>query len=276
MINDIAVHLTGSSEDAARIAHAAGLARILDAHLSGIYVHQLPDILSITDPSGSAFLQRLVEQSVAQAEAATKALDSTFGQLGLTYELRRLDVYPGEVGSELASEARQSDLFVGTRPYGDPNKGQWIEEAVLFQSGRPCLFLPPSFQGHSSYDNVLVAWKNTREAARAVADAVPLLKKAKSVVVAIVDEQLGAAEEQRRAPDEDIGRYLSRHGIRAEVHIIDGWTSTGAALCNEAVRTAADLIVMGAYGHSRLREWMLGGATRDVLSRASVPVLVAH
>ena len=276
MIKDIAIHLTGSSEDATRIAHAAGLARALDAHLTGIYIHQMPDILSITDPSGSAFLQRLVEQSVAQAEAATKALDSALGQLGLTYELRRLDLYPGEVGSELASEARQSDLFVGTRPYGDPNKGQWIEEAVLFQSGRPCFFLPPSFQGRSSYDNVLVAWKNTREAARAVADAVPLLKQAKSVVVAIVDEQLGAAEEQHRAPDEDIGRYLSRHGIKAEIHIIDGWTSTGAALRNEAVRTAADLIVMGAYGHSRLREWMLGGATRDVLNAATVPVLVAH
>jgi len=276
VIKDIAVHLTGSSEDAIRIAHAAGVARTLDAHLTGIYLHQMPDVLSITDPSGSAFLQRLVEQSVAQAEAATEALDCEFRQLGLTYEIRRLDVYPRQVGHVLSSEARQSDLFVGTRPYGDPNKGQWVEEAVLFQSGRPCLFVPPSFQGHSAYKNVLVAWKNTREAARAVADALPLLKKAKSVVVAIVDEDLGAAEEQGNAPDEDIGRYMSRHGIEAEVHVIDGWTDTGAAILNEAVRTAADLIVMGAYGHSRLREWMLGGATRNVLNSAAVPVLVAH
>ena len=276
MIKDIAVHLTGSSEDAIRITHAAALARTLNAHLTGIYLHEIPDVLAITDPSGSAFLQRLVEQSVAQAEATSEALDVRLRQLGLTYELRRLDVYPGQVGRILASEARQCDLFVGTRPYGDPNRGQWIEEAVLFLSGRPCLFVPPSFEGSSVYSNVLVAWKNTREAARAVADALPLLKTAKSVVVAIVDEELGATEERRRAPDEDIGRYLSRHGIRAEVHIIDGWTSTGAALRNEAARTAADLIVMGAYGHSRLREWMLGGATRDVLNSAAVPVLVAH
>lgn len=276
MIKDIAVHLTGSSEDAIRIAHAADLARSLDARLTGIYVQQLPDMLYITDPSASAFVQQLIEQSIAEGEAATKALDGTFGQLGLPYELRRLDVYPREVGRRLASEVRQCDLFVATRPYGDPNKGQWIEEAVLFQSGRPCLFLPPSFKGRAAYDNVLVAWKNTREAARAVADAVPLMQQAKSVVVAIVDEQLGAPEEQRRAPDEDIGRYLSRHGIKAEIHIIDGWTSPGAALSNETVRTAADLVVMGAYGHSRMREWILGGATRDVLSSAAVPVLVAH
>lgn len=276
MIKDIAIHLTGSGEDAIRLAHAAGLGRTLNASLTGLYLHQMPDVLAITDPSGSAFLQRLVEQSVAQGDAASAALDGVFRQLGLSYELRRRDVYPKQVGSVLASEARQSDLFVATRPYGDPNKTEWVEEAVLFRSGRPCLFVPPSFEGRSVYDNVLVAWKDTREAARAVADAMPLLKQAKSVVVAIVDEALGAAEERRLAPDEDIGRYLSRHGIRAEVHIIDGWTNTGAAILNEAVRTAADLIVMGAYGHSRPREWLLGGATRDVLNLAAVPVLVAH
>lgn len=276
MIKDVAVHLTGSPEDKTRIAHAAGIAQSLDAHLTGIYPHQLPDILAITDPSGSAFLQRLVEQSVAQGEAVMGSLDCELRQLGLTYELRRLDVYPREVGYSLAREARQSDLFVGTRPYGDPNKGQWVEEAVLFQSGRPCLFVPPAFEGRSDYKNVVVAWKDTREAARAVADALPLLKKAKSVVVAVVEEGLRAAEERGEAPDGDIGRFMGRHGIKAEVHVIEGWTSVGPAILNEATRTAADLVVMGAYGHSRLREWMLGGATRDVLSRATVPVLVAH
>ena len=97
---------------------------------------------------------------------------------------------------------------------------------MLFQSGRPCLFVPPSLQRHAAYENVLIAWKDTPQAARAVADAMPLLQRARSVVVAIVDEELGAAEERGNAPDEDIGRYLSRHGIEAEVHIIDGWTNT--------------------------------------------------
>lgn len=276
MIKDIAVHLTGSSEDRIRLAQAADVARTLDAHVTGIYVHQMPDILAITDPSGSAFLQRLVEQSTAQAEAGVAELDGALRGLGLTYELRRLDVYPRQVGRELAGEARISDLFVGTRPYGDPNKGEWIEEAVLFQSGRPCLFVPPAFAGHSAFGNVLVAWKDTREAARAVAAALPLLRKVKSVVVAIVDENLGGAEESRHAPGEDIGRYLSRHGIASEIHVIDGWTDTGAAILNEATRTAADLIVMGAYGHSRLSEWMLGGVTRHILRQAAIPVLVAH
>ncbi|WP_055046715.1 universal stress protein [Devosia sp. A16] len=276
MINDIAIHLTGSGEDAFRIGEAAAVARTLDARLTGIYLHQLPEVLAITDPSGSAFLRRLVAQSEAEAEAAVKAADQDLRRFGLPYEVRRLDVYPRQAGEAMSNLVRQSDLFVGTRPYGDPDKAQAIEEAVLFQSGRPCLFVPPSYQRRSVCENVLLAWKNTPEAARAVADAMPLLKRAKSVVVAIVDEALGAPEEQGNAPDEDVGRYLSRHGIKADVHIIDGWTNTGAAILNEAARTAAHLIVMGAYGHSRLREWLLGGATREVLSSAPVPVLVSH
>lgn len=276
MIRDIAIHLTGSGEDVVRIAEAAAVARPLDAQLTGICLHQRPEVLAITDPSGSAFLQRLVARSEAEALAAIKAADDQLRRLGLPYEVKRLDVYPRQAGGALASQVRQSDLFVGTRPYGDPSQTQGIEEAVLFQSGRPCLFVPPSLQRYAAYENVLIAWKDTPQAARAVADAMPLLQRARSVVVAIVDEELGAAEERGNAPDEDIGRYLSRHGIEAEVHIIDGWTNTGAAIVNEAARTAAHLIVMGAYGHSRLREWLLGGATRDVLSAAPVPVLVSH
>lgn len=276
MIKDIGVHLTGSTEDEVRIAHAAMLARTFDAHLTGLHVHQLPDVLSITDPSGSSFLQELLKQSIDKALLAGEELRARLAETGIGYELRRLDAYEGEAGRQLASEARQSDLFVGTRPYGDPNRQQWIEEAVLFESGRPCLFVPPGYGRHAAYANVLIAWKDTREAARAVADAMPFLDKARSVVVAIVNDGPVATEEQADAPDEDVGRLLSRHGIKAEVHVIDGWTNVGAALLNEVVRTAADLVVMGAYGHSRYREWLIGGATRDVLSSAAVPVLVAH
>ena len=275
MIRDIGVHLTGSVEDETRIAHAAAIARIFDAHLTGLHVHELPEILSITDPSGSAFLGELIEQSTRQAEVVGERLAARFAALGLNHELRRLDVYPGQVGSRLSSEARLSDLFVGTRPYGGPAGQQWIEEAVLFQSGRPCLFVPPSHQPAAEYGTILVAWKNTREAARAISEAMPFLQKAKTVIVGLVDEQ-GSPERRGEAPDEDIGRYLSRHGIKAEIHVIDGWKDAGAALLNEAVRTAADLIVMGAYGHSRFREWVLGGASRHILEHAEVPVLVAH
>lgn len=275
MIKDIAVHLTGSPEDKTRLAHAAMLARALDAHLTGLQVHEMPEVLTITDPSGSSFLQQLIAESVDRAVEVTRKLVPMFEATGINHELRRLDLFPGQVGTGLAGEVRLSDLFVGTRPYGDPLKQQRIEEAVLFESGRPCLFVPPAHATPARFGTILVAWKNTREAAVALAAALPLLRQADTVQVAVIEEG-GASEQRREAPDGDIGRYLSRHGINAEIRLIAGWTDVTGAILNEAEKCAADLIVLGAYGHSRFREWVLGGVTRDILSRAPVPVFTAR
>jgi nucleotide-binding universal stress UspA family protein len=275
MIRDIAVHLTGSDEDATRLAHAAALARLLDAHITGLQVHEMPEVLTITDPAGSSYLQQLVAESVDRATAATRRLVSMFTATGVNHELRRLDLFPGQVGASLAGEVRLSDLFVGTRPYGDPLRQQRIEEAVLFESGRPCLFVPPAHTATARHERALVAWKNTREAAVALSASLPLLQQADEVLVAVVEEG-GAGEQRREAAGDDIGRYLSRHGVNAEIRLIAGWTDTAAAILNEAEKSASDLIVLGAYGHSRLREWALGGVTREVLSRSAVPVFTAR
>lgn len=275
MIKDIAVHLTGSNEDSTRIDHAAGLARMLDAHLTGLQVHEMPEVLTITDPSGSGFLQELIADSVNRAAGITAKLRPQLAATGLNYDLRRLDLFPGPLASALAGEVRFSDLFVGTRPYGDPNKQQRVEEAVLFESGRPCLFVPPGHRAPTRYSSVLVAWKNTREAAVALAAALPILQGADKVTVAIVEED-GPSEQRGEVGGKDIGRYLSRHGVSAEIRLVDGWNNVSAAILNEVNRSAADLLVLGAYGHSRMREWALGGATRDILSQAAVPVLTAR
>ncbi len=275
MIKDIAVHLTGSNEDEVRIEHASALARVLDARLTGLQVHEMPEVLTITDPSGSGFLQELIADSVNRAAAVTDKLRPRLAATGLNFELRRLDLFPGQLAAALAGEVRFSDLFVGTRPYGDPNKQHRVEEAVLFESGRPCLFVPPGHRAPVRYASVLVAWKNTREAAVALATAIPLLQAADQVTIAVVEED-GSSEQRGEAVDEDIGRYLSRHDIRSEVRLIDGWSNVSAAILNEAGRSGADLIVLGAYGHSRMREWALGGVTRDVLSQAAVPVFTAR
>jgi len=275
VIKDIAIHLTGSNEDAVRIAHAATLARIFDAHLTGLQVHEMPEVLTMTDPSGSAFLQDLIAESVNRAAAVTEKLEPLLAATGLNHELRRLDLFPGQLEVALAGEARWSDLFVGTRPYGDPHREHRVEEAVLFESGRPCLFVPPGHVAPVRYTSALVAWKNTREAAVAIAHAIPILQQADEVRVAIIEED-GAGEQRGEAPGDDIGRYLSRHGISSEVRLIDGWNNVSAAILNETARAGADIVVLGAYGHSRMREWALGGVTRDVLSQAAVPVLAAR
>ena len=275
MIKDIAIHLTGSNEDATRIAHAAVLARLRDAHLTGLQVHVMPEVLAMTDPSGSSFLQDLMLESIDRAGKVTGVLEQKLAATGINHAIRRLDLFPGAVAPGLAAEARVSDLFVGTRPYGDPNRQHGIEEAVLFESGRPCLFVPPGLPAPVTYRSAMLAWKDGREAARAVADAMPLLRTVETVTVALIEEG-GASEARREAPDEDIGRYFSRHGVTADIHLVTGWSNIPAAILNEAERQGTDLIVMGGYGHSRLREWALGGATRDVLSSAKVPVFVSH
>jgi nucleotide-binding universal stress UspA family protein len=189
MIKDIVVHLTGSEEDEVRILHAEGMARALDAHLTGLLVNTLPEMVAVTDPTGSAFLQQMMAEASARADEVSDKLKARLDRLGLRYELRRLDVFPSAVGKTLAAEARTSDLFIGTRPYGDPTGGQRIEEAVLFKSGRACLFVPPHDKPKkSTYDTIFVAWKPTPEAARAVAESLPLLRRASQVIVGIVEE----------------------------------------------------------------------------------------
>jgi nucleotide-binding universal stress UspA family protein len=275
MLKDVVVHLTGSDEDQTRIDHAAAIARTFDAHLTGLQTHVMPELLAITDPAASSFLQELIAESVERAKSVSERLRESLGSLGLRHELRRLDLYPGETGVALATEARACDLFVGTRPYGDPSRGERVEESVLFGSGRGCLFIPPRLDAPKNYDTVLIAWNNTREAAHAVAEALPFLSKAQQVVVAIVEEA-GASEQFKKEPGADIGRHLSRHGVRAEIRHIDGWSDPAEALLNETRAIGADLVVMGAYGHSRFREWMAGGVTRRMLSDCPVPVLVVH
>ena len=273
MIKNIAVHLTGSSEDEVRLAYAGALAEHVNAGITGLQLNVMPALISITDPTESAFLQQLIETSNQQADLAGERIGQQLARMRPLSELRRLDLFPNQVALTLASEVRLSDLFVGTRPYGDPAKTEATEEAVLLRSGRPCIFLPPATQKAPRFDSILIGWKNTREAARAVADALPLLQKADRVDVIEVAEQVSPPAS---APGVDIGRYLSRHGVNAEIRTAASAPDTGTALLREAKATAADLIVIGGYGHSRLREWVLGGATRELLSNAPVPVFISH
>jgi nucleotide-binding universal stress UspA family protein len=253
MFKDIAIHLTGSEADQRRIDYAATIARMFDAHLSGLQVHQMPEVLAITDPTGSAYLQDLILQSADHAAEVGTSLRTALAATALRHNLTRLDAYPGTAGDALADRTRLS------------------EEAVLFKSGRPCIFRSPFQSAPPSLSRIYVAWKNTRESARALGDALPLLKRAQTVIVGIIEEQPTPT-----VAGVDVGRLLSRHGVHADIRTAPAQPDTGAAILDEAWKAEAGLIVMGAYGHSRFREWLLGGATRHVLSNSPIPVLVSH
>ncbi|HTN64550.1 MAG TPA: universal stress protein [Devosia sp.] len=270
MIKDIVVHLTGSTEDEVRLAYAETLSERFEAHLTGLYVHMLPEVIG-TDPAGVIGMGEWFEQSDVQAAETFKRLQARFDRLSMPHEVRRLDAFSGTAGQALINEARAADLFIATRPYGDPADAVHMEVSVLFGSGRACLFVPPKGVAPKNFGTVVLAWNGSREAARAVAEAMPLLKQASQVIVVAVQES------STTETGGDIARHLSRHGISAVIGTVDvGVDGPGEALLAEARRLGANLLVMGGYGHSRFREWVLGGATRHVLSHADIPVLMAR
>lgn len=278
MIKDLLVHLDGTEADERRLAYAEPIAQAAEAFLTGLLVNEIPEVMIAGDPSLSAaqVVIDLQNEAVEKGNATESTLEARLGRLSVANGLRRIDVYVSRAGAQIATEARVADLFVALRPYGHPEDSMASTlEAVLFDSGRPTLFVPPEGAPPANYDTILVAWQDTREAARAVSDALPFLSAAKSVVVVIVDEG-GPSEQRGTEPGADIARHLDRHGVNVEIKHVEEWDRTSDAILNEAGKAGADMIVMGGYGHSRFREWILGGTTRDILSKASVPVLVTH
>ena len=274
-IGDLVVQLTGSPEDENRLAVASEIAEAFDAHIVGVHLHVLPDILDITDPMQSATIRELLEASDQEADRAFKSLGLRLEALRASHELVRLHGLAADVAMDLASITRNADMFVGTRPYGDPEGRYRIEEEVLFGGGRSCLFLPPGGTPHRRFDTIVIAWDGSRESARAVAEAMPLLVRAKTVrllhVSSSADDPKDAERELSR-----ITKHLRHHGIEPESAIVPFVNSSGEAIEAFAHQQDADLLVMGAYGHPRLIEFVFGGATRYILRHATLPVLMAH
>jgi nucleotide-binding universal stress UspA family protein len=185
-------------------------------------------------------------------------------------------VTQGGIAEQLASQARCVDLaIVGQLDPDHPPFGSAAPppEQIVLSSGRPVLIVPYAARFQGIGDRVLLAWNGSREAARAVNDALPFLVKASSVTVLTVKPEAARAE----TPNVDIVSHLARHGVQAEAaHTGATDIGVGVALLNHATEVCADLMVMGAYGHSRLRELVLGGATRSVLRRMTVPVLMSY
>jgi len=274
MIKDIAVHLTGSDEDRVRLRLAETIADQFGAHLTGLLVHLEPELLGAPDLAYAEFLQQMLDDAKTETNKRRAKLEQDFERMTVPNDLRVVSGLRSQVGQALAAETHTADLFVGTRPYGDPDRQHRTEETVLFSSGRPCLLLPPKSSASGRFENVLVAWKSGREAARAVKDALPFLQQAEQVTIALATEE--ADEETRTSSGADVARYLSRHGVHAEVRELAGWNSAADALANEVEASRAQLVVAGAYGHTRMVERLLGGVTRTLLTECAVPVLLAR
>lgn len=193
---------------------------------------------------------------------------------GVPYESVHERCLVGDVPNLMADYARLRDLTI-IPVAADGFVDQWYTEALVFQSGRPVLLLPerPS-RTEAQLNSIAIAWDFSRTAARAVADAIPLMQRAKTVrVVCVTNEKPFASS---RASSE-LATHLSRHGISVIVDEVDAeGRKIGAVLTEFVEANKIDLLVMGAYGHSRFREFILGGATKSIMSRPVVPTLLSH
>ena len=220
----------------------------------------------------SDLLEHMREDVETTARAALEAFSERAKQMGVAVETVMPDLSTGDVGTEVSRLARYFDTTVLQQPDPAGTETADLIEAVLFGSGRPVLIVP-SHQGPSQLKRILIAWDEGRPAARAVADALPLLAKAEQVEVVTVADH----GRDRNRHNSHLVRHLARHDIEAQMtSLVTDRGSVASTLLAHAVDVEADLIVMGGYGHSRLREIVLGGTTRRILQTMTVPVLMAH
>lgn len=276
-IRDILVHLDAAPAAAARLNLAAALARRHDARLTGLVVIDivLPPIA--THDGGGAALGPLLDamrrDALVEAEGIRTRFEETLSRVGVTGEWR---VAEGLTAELVARHGRTADLIVLGQP--DPEDGApnatAVFEGALFSSGRPVLMVPHTGRFTQVGRRALIAWNGRREAARAVHDALPLLAGAEHAVVLTAGPAPPEAEDD---PTAEIRRHLARHDLPVSAaHETTTDLDIATILLNRAADSDADLLVMGAYGHSRLREFVLGGATRSILRQMTLPVLMAH
>ena len=275
MIKDVMVWLDGSLSDEIRLEAAKDIAWRFDSQVIGLFLNPLPLLVPAEGYAGGPVgTLELMGRAREAGDANEGLLIRRLQQLERPVEIRRFDVVAEDIADVAAREARSADTFVALRPDGamDPER---LIEAVLFGSGRHLFLIPeterPKFV---SFDRILVAWNGSRESARALAESMPFLHKAREVTLVIVSS--GVAEENALLGPNAI-KHLKHHGIDADLHSINRASSEAAAvLMAEAQRRDANLIVMGGYGHLRLRERLLGGVTYDLMHEASIPLLIAH
>ena len=271
----VLVHIDSGKRRALRVDVAIRLAQQHDAHLVGLHV------VAPFEPPGYVLAE--MGPAIIEAQKHSTALEiarseSEFAKQAEIAGIRNAEWRTAidDPVDAMTLHARYADLLlIGQSDASDgSNLAADFPERLVLAAGRPVLILPSVGTFPSLGKRILVAWNASREATRAITDAIPLLQRADKVHVMAVNPRRG---EHGSVPGADIGLYLARHGVRVEVKIDHGAEiDIGNELLSRAADLDADLIVMGGYGHSRMKEWVLGGATRTILGSMTAPVLMSH
>lgn len=278
-LTNILVHVDGSERAAERMRLTANIAQERDAHVTGLFV--------IPDPYVAAYMasgyvpveifEAQREEALKQAGAAKKLFDDIVGRAGAKHEWRTEE---GTLSDIVARHARYADLaVVGKGDRDEPVKYPYPELSgdLVMTCGRPVLIVPNAGHFETVGKRILVCWNASREATRAINDAMPFLTEADKVTILAVNPAKAAGGDHGDVPSADIALHLARHGVKAEASstVADSIEISDVILAR-ASDLGADMIVTGAYGHSRTREWVFGGVTENLMRDTTVPVLMSH
>jgi len=274
---DLLVHVDNARNCPNRVDIAVQIATDNDAHLTGIYVMSRPHIPQFIQAHiGEEVLEAQRQSGLAAAKKAEEIFSTAAERAGIKYEWR---VVEGDLFESIRLHTRYSDMVIMGQYNEDEASGDGAESLIdrlVLSAGRPVLVIPYIGAYETIGKRVMVAWDAGRLAARAVNDAIPLMQNAKVVEVMAVNPK-EAKDGHSDTPGSDICLHLARHGINADAeHVISNEVDPGNMLLSRAADQSTDLIVMGAYGHRRLRELVLGGVTHHILKHMTVPVLMAH
>lgn len=222
-------------------------------------------------------VRNAMEDAVEEARLAEEAAERILGPAGIKYEVTRAVAQVGGIPQIVGRRLGLCDLVVLPKPYGEDRNSEDVAilEAALFATRVPVLVMPAGTKSFKMPSRIVIAWNQSDEAMQAIRSAMPLLVAADSVDIAIIDPP--EHDPDRSDPGGLLASMLSRHGVRAEISIIaKTLPRVSDVLCRHVRDRSADMVVMGAYGHSRFLEEILGGATRNMLAESEVPVIMAH
>ena len=274
MIKDLAVNLSIGRDVAG--PYAIGIAELFGAHVAGIAFRYEPVIPpSIAGSFPASYIDAQRAENDQAADVALANFEAAARRAGVSFESRALSASLAGAADRFGAIARRFDLAVVGQ--AEPDKvapEELIVEAALFSSGRPVLVVPYIQKDAPRLGRVMVGWDASRSAARAIADAMPFLSRAKAIDIVVVT---GERDKSGEITGTNMRRHLARHGIEVNLkHITGSGTDVQNAILSHAADSGADFMVMGGYHHSRLREFILGGVTRGILKSMTVPVFMSR
>ncbi|QIE54193.1 universal stress protein [Pikeienuella piscinae] len=275
-MKSILTYFDAGALSAPRLEAATAIATAFDAHLSVLacgYEPAIPPVPYANTPDAFDFYQNYIAEAAAEAEKQGKKAEAALAAAGILSDVETLARTPGDFATALATRAQFADLVVLSPPYGSDKASVATEafESALFEGDAPVLVIGEG-QSVPSGGVAVIAYDGGREALRAVRGATPFLKAAQTVEICVVG---ASADREERATM--LAQQLSRLDVAVELRVDPGGDATiGDTLARRVRETGADLLVMGGYAHSRLREYVVGGATRSIAAAPPMPTLFAH